>query len=86
MCYMEPNCVSINLGPSQGGNYICKLNVAVKTPGIFCSVLLVNTLDDSYRSVVLDILGGRGGERGWGGVVRLCKRRSKYLKHSVFVC
>ena len=53
--------MSINLGPSQGGNYICKLNVAVKTPGIFCSVLLVNTLDDSYRSVVLDILGGRGG-------------------------
>ena len=79
--------MSINLGPSQGGNYICKLNVAVKTPGIFCSVLLVNTLDDSYRSVVLDILGGRGGgERGWGWVVRLCKLRSKYLKHSVFVC
>ena len=50
MCYMEPNCVSINLGPSQGGNYICKLNVAVKTPGIFCSV----------------ILGGRGGGKGMG--------------------
>ena len=79
--------MSINLGPSQGGNYICKLNVAVKTPGIFCSVLLVNTLDDSYRSVVLDILGGRGGgKRGWGWVARLCKLRSKYLKHSVFVC
>ena len=57
--------MSINLEPSQGGNYICKLNVAVKTPGIFCSVLLVNTLDDSYRSVVLDIL-GRGGGRGDG--------------------
>ena len=85
LCYMEPNCVSINLGPSQGGNYICKLNVAVKTLGIFCSVLLANTLDDSYRSVVLDILGG-GGERGWGWVVRLCKLRSKHLKHSVFVC
>ena len=84
MCYMEPNCMFINLGPSQGGNYICKLNVAVKPPGIFCSVLLVNTLDDSYRSVVLDILGGRGG--GWGWVVRLCKLRSKYLKHSLFVC
>ena len=57
--------MSINLEPSQGGNYICKLNVAVKTPGIFCSVLLVNTLDDSYRSVVLDIL-GRGGGEGMG--------------------
>ena len=28
LCYMEPNCVSINLGPSQGGNYICELNNA----------------------------------------------------------
>ena len=58
--------MSINLEPSQGGNYICKLNVAVKTPGIFCSVLLVNTLDDSYRSVVLDILGRGGGGEGLG--------------------
>ena len=28
MCYMEPNCVSINFGPSQGGKYRCELNSA----------------------------------------------------------
>ena len=26
MCYMEPNCVSINFGPSHGGKYKCELN------------------------------------------------------------
>ncbi|KAL9989348.1 hypothetical protein ACROYT_G003889 [Oculina patagonica] len=25
-CYMEPNCVSINFGPSEGGKYKCELN------------------------------------------------------------
>ena len=34
LCYMEPSCVSINLGPSQGGNYICELNNASdESPG-----------------------------------------------------
>ena len=28
MCYMEPNCVSINVRPSQGGKYKCELNNA----------------------------------------------------------
>ena len=28
MCYMEPNCVSINFGPSHGGKYTCELNNA----------------------------------------------------------
>ena len=28
MCYMEPNCVSINLGPLKGGKHICELNNA----------------------------------------------------------
>ena len=28
MCYMEPDCVSINVRPSQGGKYICELNNA----------------------------------------------------------
>ena len=28
MCYMEPNCVSINFGPSHGGKYRCELNSA----------------------------------------------------------
>ncbi|XP_022801494.1 uncharacterized protein LOC111339165 [Stylophora pistillata] len=35
LCYMEPNCVSINIGPSQGGNYICELNNASdESPGL----------------------------------------------------
>ncbi|XP_022809326.1 neurogenic locus Notch protein-like isoform X3 [Stylophora pistillata] len=34
LCYMEPNCVSINIGPSQGGNYNCELNNASnESPG-----------------------------------------------------
>ena len=28
MCYMEPNCVSINFGPSHDGKYTCQLNSA----------------------------------------------------------
>ena len=28
MCYMDPNCVSINFGPSHGEKYKCELNNA----------------------------------------------------------
>ena len=28
MCYMEPNCVSINLGPLEGVKHKCDLNNA----------------------------------------------------------
>ena len=28
LCYMEPNCVSINLGPLEGGKHKCELNNA----------------------------------------------------------
>ena len=28
MCYMDPNCVSINFGPSHDGKYRCELNNA----------------------------------------------------------
>ena len=28
LCYMEPNCVSINVGTLQGGKHKCKLNNA----------------------------------------------------------
>ena len=28
MCYMEPNCVYINVKPLEGGEYICELNNA----------------------------------------------------------
>ena len=26
MCFMEPNCVSINMGPLEGGKLKCELN------------------------------------------------------------
>ena len=26
LCYMEPNCVSINVGPLEGGKHQCELN------------------------------------------------------------
>ena len=29
-CYFEPNCVSVNLGPPDKGNYVCELNNATK--------------------------------------------------------
>jgi len=28
MCYMEPNCVSVNLGPLEDGKHKCELNNA----------------------------------------------------------
>ena len=28
LCYMDPNCVSINVGPSEGGQHKCELNDA----------------------------------------------------------
>ena len=28
MCYLEPNCVSVNLRPVHGGKYKCELNNA----------------------------------------------------------
>ena len=30
MCYMEPNCVSINVGPLKGGRHKCELNNATE--------------------------------------------------------
>ena len=30
MCYMEPDCVSINIGPGKDGNYECELNDATE--------------------------------------------------------
>ncbi|PFX11335.1 protein crumbs homolog 1-like, partial [Stylophora pistillata] len=51
LCYMEPNCVSINVGPSQakGGNYICELNNASdESPG---SSYLQSKEDYSHLSI-----------------------------------
>ncbi|CAH3135072.1 unnamed protein product [Pocillopora meandrina] len=49
LCYTEPNCVSINLGPSQGGKYICELNNASdESPG---SSVLQSKQDYSHFSI-----------------------------------
>ena len=49
LCYMEPDCVSINLGPSQGGNYICELNNAShESPG---SPVLQSKQDYTHLSI-----------------------------------
>ena len=49
LCYMEPDCVSINLGPSQRGNYICELNNAShESPG---SPVLQSKQDYTHLSI-----------------------------------
>ena len=34
MCYAEPNCVSINFGPSEGGKHKCELNSVTEEKGL----------------------------------------------------
>ena len=41
ICYMEPNCVSINVRPAtQGGNFICELNNAKERKRIISTLSL----------------------------------------------
>ena len=60
MCLMEPNCVSINVGPFVGGNQKCELNNA--TEENHAPFLLVNNLSYTYLAIEVRILGGR---RDW---------------------
>ena len=46
MCYMEPNCVSINVRPSQGGKYKCELNNAT------ADVISLENWDTAYHLAV----------------------------------
>ena len=46
MCYMEPNCVSINVRPSQGGKYKCELNNAT------ADVISLENWDTAYYLAV----------------------------------
>ena len=48
MCLMEPNCVSINVGPVAGGNQKCELNNATEENAPF---LLVNNLSYTYLAI-----------------------------------
>ena len=49
MCYMEPNCVSINVGPVTGGSQKCDLNNA--TEESHASFLLVNNPGYAYLAI-----------------------------------
>ena len=51
MCLMEPNCVSINVGPVVGGNQKCELNNA--TEENHAPFLLVNNLSYTYLAIEL---------------------------------
>ena len=49
MCYMEPNCVSINLGPLKEGKHTCELNNATDEKEFANSLL--NKLDFTYLAI-----------------------------------
>ena len=49
MCYMEPNCVSINVGPVAGGSQKCELNNA--TEENHAPFLLVNNPGYAYLAI-----------------------------------
>ena len=46
LCYMEPNCVSINVGPLQEGKHKCELNNATAENQF--DAYLVNTKTFTY--------------------------------------
>ena len=49
MCLMEPNCMSINVGPVAGGNQKCELNNA--TEENHAPFLLVNNPGYTYLAI-----------------------------------
>ena len=49
MCYMEPNCVSINLGPLKRGKHKCELNSGTDENQF--ANYLVNKLDFTYLAI-----------------------------------
>ena len=49
MCLMEPNCVSINIGPVEGGNQKCELNNATEEK--YAPFLLVKTPSYTYLAI-----------------------------------
>ncbi|KAL9974204.1 hypothetical protein ACROYT_G011217 [Oculina patagonica] len=49
LCYMEPNCVSINLGPLEGGKHKCELNNATDENQF--TIFLVDKPSFTYRAI-----------------------------------
>ena len=52
MCYMEPNCVSINFGPSHGEKYTCELNSATDEDH---STILEETPNSTFLAIEVNI-------------------------------
>ena len=52
MCYMEPNCVSINFGPSHGEKYTCELNSATDEDH---STILEETPNFTFLAIEVNI-------------------------------
>lgn len=53
-CYLEPNCVSINVGPFKGGSHKCELN-NVTDEKKFAAALKSNT-SYTYNAVEVRVL------------------------------
>ena len=53
MCYMEPDCVSINVGPAEGGNQKCELNNATEENHV--PFLLMNKPGFIYLAIEVKI-------------------------------
>ena len=51
LCYMEPNCVSINLGPLERGKYKCELNNATEESQI---TILEN--EPTYTYLAIEVM------------------------------
>ena len=55
MCYMEPNCVSINVGHLEGGKHICELNNATDEDQFV--KFLENKPSFTYSAIIEVLLG-----------------------------
>ena len=58
LCYMDPNCVSINLGPFIQGKHLCQLNnatdksLAYEQGFTYLAVEVTSTFDLSFLAVL----------------------------------
>jgi len=53
-CYVEPNCVSINVGPLKDGSHQCDLNYITDDKEF--AVVLTNTTGFTYNGVEVGVL------------------------------
>jgi len=53
-CYLEPNCVSINVGPLKDGSHQCELNDVTDDKEF--AVVLTKRTDFTYNGVEVGVL------------------------------